>query len=145
MICSSCSAELPDDAESCYLCGEEVQGLSIRVRGATLGQMPSPEYFARMELRHNGIKRYFEGRGLERAGDIGAALACYESLVADGFDLDYPYERLAIIYRKSRRAHDEERIVRAALAAIGDSPKQQWFSSRLDRLIVQRGLRELTE
>jgi hypothetical protein len=119
--------------------------ISIHVRGATLGHVPNAEYFARMELRNRGVKRFFEGRGLERAGDIVPALACYESLVSEGFDLHYPYERLAIIYRKSRRAQDEERIVRAALAAIGDSPKQHWFSSRLHRLIVQRGLRELTE
>ncbi|MBL8997622.1 MAG: hypothetical protein JNL44_09935 [Gemmatimonadetes bacterium] len=146
MVCPACQTDLSNDASSCFVCGWEPEGIVVRVRGwQPEAELPNAAYFERMERRQAGLKRFAEGRGLEEAGDIAAALACYEELVASGFDLQYPYERLAIMYRKARRPLDEERVVRAALAAIGASVKQKWFSARLAKLMVQRGLRELTE
>ena len=146
MICALCSAELSHDAETCFVCGAEIGIDMVQLNESSpLVEVPNAAHFERMYRRESGLRLFFQGRGLERAGDIAGALEIYESLVASAFDLSSPYERLAIMYRKARRNPDEERVVRAALAAIGDSRRQRWFSARLAKLMVRRGIRDLTQ
>ena len=145
MICASCSAELASDADSCFVCGAEIGVDMVQINESSpLVEVPNAAHFERMYERESGLRLFFQGGGLERAGDIAGALAIYEGLVAAKFDLSSPCERLAIMYRKARRSSDEERFVRAALVAIGDSPRQRWFSERLAKLMVRRGIRDLT-
>lgn len=46
------------------------------------------------------VERNLEGRRLEKAGDVDAAIELYEANVADMAITTHPYERLRIIYRK---------------------------------------------
>jgi hypothetical protein len=59
-----------------------------------------------------------EGRALEKAGRIDEAIALYESGVARGTDTPATYTRLRILYRKTKRHEDVERIKRLMM--------QQW-------------------
>lgn len=75
------------------------------------------------------------GKTLEDEGRIDDAISQYESLVLRGTDTPFTYKRLAIIYRKSKRPQDEERVTRAALAAIDqDSTHLEWFRERLTKI-----------
>jgi hypothetical protein len=60
-----------------------------------------------------------EGRALEKAGHIDEAIALYESGVARGTDTPATYTRLRILYRKSKRHEDVERIKRLMMEQWG--------------------------
>lgn len=147
MICPRCDGELSDGITQCFHCGQDLQSdeFILRVRGIDLdAEPPNAEYWALQNKRQAGTRRFYEGRALERAGDVAAATTIYEELVRDGYDFYFPYKRLAIIYRRAHRYDDEERIVRAALAADGDSPAQPWFSSRLAKFVARRAVETLS-
>jgi len=46
------------------------------------------------------VERNLEGKRLEKAGDVDAAIELYEANVADMAITPHPYERLRIIYRR---------------------------------------------
>lgn len=58
------------------------------------------------------------GNLLERAGRPEEAADVYEANLPEDFSGSYPYERLAAIYRRQRRADDELRVLRQAVAVV---------------------------
>ena len=58
------------------------------------------------------------GNLLERTRRPQEAAEVYEVNLAEGFSGSYPYERLAAIYRRQRRAADELRVLRQAVAVV---------------------------
>lgn len=68
-----------------------------------------------------------EARDLERQGCIDEAIALYESSVADGFTGNFPYDRLAILYRRKKRYDDEIRVLRRGIEVFETrvSPKRR--------------------
>jgi hypothetical protein len=58
------------------------------------------------------------GNLLERVGRPEEAAEVYEANLAEDFSGRYPYERLAVIYRRQRRAEDELRVLRQAVAVV---------------------------
>lgn len=84
-----------------------------------------------------------KGMDSEKSGDISSAIKYYEMAVASMFDGNRPYDRLAIIYHKSKRYKDEERVLRIAIEVFSKIvhkdrpdriPKLQKFQQRLDKL-----------
>ncbi|AUJ87384.1 hypothetical protein CXM95_15930 [Enterococcus sp. CR-Ec1] len=80
------------------------------------------------------------GRELEKSGKIDEAIELYERNVSDRFEGNYPYDRLAIIYRKRRDYDNEIRVLRTAVEVFENnqsmrkdiSPKIDRFKKRLD-------------
>ena len=59
--------------------------------------------------------RNMKGKKFEQDGQIDEAIKCYERSVKDRFDGNFPYDRLAIIYRRLKRFSDEIRVLERAI------------------------------
>lgn len=83
---------------------------------------PNPVEEIRLHNRRLGeildimVNRNNKGIELEKKGDIENAIKLYEQNVADEFFGTYPYDRLAIIYRKRNRFDDEIRILKRKIS-----------------------------
>lgn len=51
----------------------------------------------------------------EKEGEIDKAIEIYEKMISCATDLPGPYNRLAILYRKLKRYHDEVRVLERAV------------------------------
>lgn len=127
MTCPVCCYPLIPGLTDCVNCGEPV------------ADPASAEDVARW-MAENGEARAFNqamttGRALEAAGDTDGALAIYERLIDAGCRFPQPYRRAAIIYRKAKDAHAEERVVRAALGHLSEYVNP-WFIARLAKLLA---------
>lgn len=78
----------------------------------------------------------------EKSGQIDKAILQYELAVEQSFIGNHPYDRLAILYRKSKQIDDEIRVLETAIFVFknivskhrGDrKPKLQKFEERLDK------------
>jgi len=58
------------------------------------------------------------GKILERLGRVDEAITLYEANVSDGFDGEFPYLCLAIIYRKRRQTENEVRVLERGIAVM---------------------------
>ena len=79
---------------------------------------------------NEAIDRNLRGRDLEKQGNIRDAIELYELNVAYGFEGDFPYDRLRIIYSKQRRYGDVIRVLERAI----DIFSNKVFVDRPDRL-----------
>lgn len=80
----------------------------------------------------------------EKAGELENAIRYYEMSVAKKFSGSYPYERLAILYRKRKQYSEEIRICDAAAKALAGTPASEGKIARFqDRKDV--ALRKLGE
>lgn len=89
------------------------------------------------------VERNLLGRQLEKEGKIDEAIKLYEENIKEGFDGNFPYDRLAIIYRKQKKKEDEIRVLNCAIYVFenivyqqrGDRiPKLNKFKERLTKL-----------
>ena len=64
---------------------------------------------------NEAIDRNLRGRDLEKQGNITDAIELYELNVAYGFEGDFPYDRLRVIYSKQRRYSDVIRVLEKAI------------------------------
>lgn len=87
------------------------------------------------------LERNLKGIQFEREGQIDKAIELYEANIMENFEGNYPYDRLAIIYRKRDRIDDEIRVLEKAIWVFesivykerGDRlPKLQKFRKRLE-------------
>lgn len=90
-------------------------------------------------LFEKSVENNLTGRELEKSGKIDEAIELYERNVSDRFEGNYPYDRLAIIYRKRRDYDNEIRVLRTAVEVFENnqsmrkdiSPKIDRFKKRL--------------
>ena len=79
----------------------------------------------------------------EKAGELENAIHYYEMSVAKNFSGSYPYERLAILYRKRKQYSEEIRICDAAAKALSGTPATEWkivrFQDRKDVALKKLG------
>ncbi len=64
---------------------------------------------------NEAIDRNLRGRDLEKRGNITDAIESYELNVAYGFEGDFPYYRLRVIYSRQRRYSDVIRVLEKAI------------------------------
>lgn len=91
-------------------------------------------------LFEKSVENNLTGRELEKSGKIDEAIELYERNVTNRFEGNYPYDRLAIIYRKRRDYDNEIRVLRTAVEVFENnqsmrkdiSPKIDRFKKRLD-------------
>lgn len=77
------------------------------------------------------VERNLKGKDLEKQGDIEDAIRLYEQNVADKADVPFPYNRLAIIYRKQKRFDDEIRVLEKALKAYREIEQNKKWEGQL--------------
>ena len=83
------------------------------------------------------------GRSCEQTNQPDDAIEYYEKVVEMGFDGNFPYDRLCVLYRKMKRREDEERILLRAIDVFTNivppersdrEPKLKKFKDRLSKL-----------
>lgn len=61
------------------------------------------------------VHRNLIARDLERNGEVDEAIDLYEKNLEENFIGSFPYERLAIIYRRKKQFNDEIRVLKHAI------------------------------
>ena len=89
--------------------------------------------------------RNLAGIELEKAGKIEEAILLYEKNVKERFDGNHPYDRLAIIYRRTMMIEDEIRTLEKAINVFENIEGQGYvlkkvesFKKRLDKAKLLR-------
>lgn len=115
------------------------QNASMKSTGDSPGKRSNSSKDERFSIQ---VERNLKGQELEKSGDIERAVKLYEENAAEGFEGNYPYDRLAIIYRKQKRHSDEIRVLERAIFVFenyaspkrGDvAPKLSKFRERLEK------------
>jgi len=72
------------------------------------------------------VQRNLQGSALEREGHVENAVVLYQANVRDGFEGNFPYDRLAVIFRKRGDFASEIMVLKRAIevfSALRDSPR----------------------
>lgn len=67
---------------------------------------------ARFEVLYELI---LEGKAAEKNNDVPSAILYYEKVIEWNFEGNYPYDRLAVIYRKKTDRENEIRVLNKAI------------------------------
>lgn len=95
---------------------------------------------------NEAIDRNLRGRDLEKQGNITDAIELYELNVAYGFEGDFPYNRLRVIYIKQKRYGDAIRVLEKAIDVFDKKvsptrpdrlPKLENFHKQLEKVKVK--------
>lgn len=104
--------------------------------------------FKKSEKEYRENLRFLElnlkGKEFEKVGQIDEAIQIYEENIANCFTGSFPYNRLAIIYRKRKDYNNEIRILQKAIGVfeeLSDSradkaPKLEGFSERMRKAMA---------
>jgi hypothetical protein len=65
-----------------------------------------------LQVPDDPVERNLRGQELEKEGFVEDAVQFYEANVLQGFDGNFPYDRLVVIYRRRRATADEIRVAR---------------------------------
>lgn len=64
------------------------------------------------------VQRNLLGKQLEKDGKVLDAMALYEANISEDFEGNYPYRRLAILYRKRKLLFEEVRVLEKAISVF---------------------------
>lgn len=67
------------------------------------------------DLENKMIDNNLKGKRLESIDEIDQAIKLYEYNIENRFQGNFPYDRLAIIYRKRKQYNDEIRVLKLAI------------------------------
>lgn len=100
-------------------------------------------YDSSIKIPSNPVERNLKGSELEKQGLVDNAIELYQANVADGFDGNFPYDRLAILFRRRKQFDREVLVLERAIEVFealqastrrGDvSPKLESFRARLKK------------
>ncbi|MBB6449477.1 tetratricopeptide (TPR) repeat protein [Geomicrobium halophilum] len=100
-------------------------------------------YNKSIKVPDDSVDRNLDGKKLEKEGYIDNAIEFYEANVLEKFEGNFPYDRLAIIYRKRKQYQEEVRVLKQAISLFEKlesnthrsdvSPKLMKFKERLNR------------
>ena len=93
------------------------------------------------------FKRNAIGEQKESEGKFEDAIRAYEANVGEGAYTLFPYERLAILYKRKRDDRNEKRIIKKAIKKLHERSIKKPLDSYLFNLLsnLQRRLVDLTE
>lgn len=99
--------------------------------------------YKKIEIPTDAVERNKLGQELEREGYIDNAIELYELNVKDGFEGNFPYDRLAIIYRRMKQYDKEIKVLEKAIEVferlektsprLDVKPKLENFRRRLEK------------
>lgn len=61
------------------------------------------------------VDRNLKGIEYEKCAELNKAIDLYEKNIAEDFEGNHPYDRLAVIYRKQGKLDDEIRVLQKAI------------------------------
>lgn len=102
--------------------------IDIWTKSATRKKVEDIPY-KKMKIPADQVDRNLIGRDLEKEGYVDNAIELYELNIEEGFDGNFPYDRLAIIYRKRKQYQDEIRVLEKGIEVF---ESLQRFSPRQD-------------
>lgn len=115
----------------------------VRYTPVRSGPSLSPRMRAYRQFRcipTGAVDRNLLGMEFEADGLVDKAIECYQANVRDGFDRNYPYDRLAIIFRRRGDFANEMAVLSRAIEVFSQLPpsrldvaKLEKFRKRLDR------------
>ena len=89
------------------------------------------------------VNRNIKGFKYEKEGKVDLAIKLYEKNIAENFEGNHPYDRLAIIYRKRKDYQNEVRVLNKAIDVFSNllftsprsdiKPKLEKFKKRLEK------------
>ena len=89
------------------------------------------------------VNRNIKGIKYEKEGKVDLAIKLYEKNIAENFEGNHPYDRLAIIYRKRKDYQNEVRVLNKAIDVFSNllftsprsdiKPKLEKFKRRLEK------------
>ena len=89
------------------------------------------------------VNRNIKGIKYEKEGKVDLAIKLYEKNIAENFEGNHPYDRLAIIYRKRKDYQNEVRVLNKAIDVFSNllftsprsdiKPKLEKFKKRLEK------------
>jgi hypothetical protein len=97
--------------------GQAVRTPRPRASAYSDGKSDMP-YRPDLKVPKDQVERNLRGRELERQGFIENAIEFYRANVREEFDGDWPYERLAMIYRRRRDYASEVAILERAVVVF---------------------------
>ena len=97
--------EYMNESNSCFVQEQYENFLATYTKTAAVQASPTTD------LVDNNIN----GERLEKLGKLNEAIALYEYNIAQRFDGNFPYDRLAIIYRKQKKYDEEIRVLKQAI------------------------------
>lgn len=119
--------------------GIRIDVWSQREKKATVTDKPYKE----IKIPRDPVDRNLMGKELEKEGFVDNAIELYELNVKSRFDGSFPYNRLAIIYRKRKQYDEEIRVLEQAVEVyeklhqgtprLETSPKLIKFRERLEK------------
>jgi hypothetical protein len=122
----------------------------MRSRSKIAGRFEQPPMPRRTDIAvpPDPVDRNIEGHALERDGLIENAVDFYQANVRDGFEGSFPYDRLAVIFRKRGDVGSEIVVLKRAIevfSALCNSPRTD-VSPKLARFMTRLAVAErLTE
>jgi hypothetical protein len=72
-------------------------------------------YDSTISVPADSVERNLQGRALETQGLVYNAIEFYEANVADRFDGSFPYDRLAVLFRRSKEIDREVAVLETAI------------------------------
>lgn len=93
------------------------------------------------------FKRNAIGEQKESEGKFEDAIRVYEANIDEGAYTLFPYERLAILYKRKRDTRNEQRIIKKAIKKLHERSSKKPLDSYLYNLLnsFQRRLADLSE
>ncbi len=98
------------------------------------------------EKLNRWFKRNAIGEQKESEGKFEDAIRAYEANVEEGADTLFPYERLAILYKRRKDDRNELRIIKKALSKLNNKARKKPLDAYMEsmRREFNRRLKELS-
>lgn len=139
--CAVCGFARIPGVHACINCGEPNGSAfgGIVVLGHELAELPDEGVltYPGNRITPEQYRYWIEARALETVGLETEAMAMYEQLVGQRCLILEAHRRLAILYRKANLPHDEERVIREALALVSGN-RTSWFMLRLAKILKSK-------
>jgi len=107
----------------------EIKGVGVRISiwapRAKKKEVKDKPFDATIKVPDDPVERNLFGKELEDEGLIFNAIACYQANVNERFDGSFPYERLAIIFRKQKEYSKEIEVLNVAISVFEKDVNEQ--------------------
>ncbi|WP_077624972.1 tetratricopeptide repeat protein [Sediminibacillus massiliensis] len=100
--------------------------------------------YKEMKIPAKDVDRNLQGQKLEKEGYVDNAIEFYEKNVEERFEGSFPYNRLAVIYRRRKQYDEEIRVLKQAIDVYEEkesssprkdvNPKLEKFRERLEKV-----------
>lgn len=115
--------------------GRKCPGIRLDIWGPRAKKLTVTEksYNSSIKVPGDKVERNLEGYNLEKKGLINNAIEFYQANVKEDFEGSYPYERLAIIYRKHKQ-YDNEIVILEKVIRLFENKVSKARNDRIEKI-----------